>query len=278
MNITDFDLVTTDSIKLKAKEYIPKNEIKGVVCIVHGYAEHQERYIHVAKLFSENNLVVFTYDQRSSGKSPGKRGYVKDYDLLLNDLQSLIKITQNKYNNVPLFIYGHSLGGGLVINYLLKRDVSLIKAAIITSPWLLLTKKPPIAMLLLAKVGNVLFPSFQIPSGLDVNDLSNDKKVGIAYKDDPLTYNVITPRFFIDTYKAGIWASKNAEKLKIPALISHGTNDNITSHKASAQFANQSDFVEIKIWKGMKHELHNDIIKDEVLTFYLNWLNDKIDN
>lgn len=272
----DFDLITKDGITLRAKKYFPKNDAEGIVCLVHGYGEHQERYAHVAKLFSENNFAVFTYDQRSFGRSPGKRGYVKSYDFLLDDLNSLIVVARKKNPAVPLFVYGHSFGGGLLANFLLRRDVTQIEAAIISSPWLELTEKPPIPMLLLAKVGNVLFPSLQIPAGLEVDYLSNNKKVCQAFEDDALTYDMITPRFFVNAYNAGIWALENAAILKTPVLMSHGTDDMVTLYKASEKFASQSSFAEIKIWEGMKHELHNEVIKDEVLDYHLNWIKNKV--
>jgi alpha-beta hydrolase superfamily lysophospholipase len=81
----------------------------------------------------------------------------------------------------------------------------------------------------------------------------------------------------VSFYNAGLYALQNANLLKIPTLIMHGTGDLITSHHASIDFAKTSPIVsELKIWDNLYHEIHNEPERLEVLEFAANWIKDKL--
>ncbi len=250
---------------------------KATIIIVHGFGEHQGRYLHVCRHFVDNGFQVVTYDQRGHGTTPGKRGHFSDYNLLLNDLQCLIDMIIDKFSGNKIFLYGHSFGGNLVGNYLLKSDITNLNGAVITSPWFKLAFEPPLLKLLLAKLAKRIAPSFSEPNGLDANDLSHDMEVVSAYQNDDLVHDKISASAFSQIYEAGQWALEQKMDIDLPILLVHGDNDKITSCEASKQFAAlHKNNCTLKIWPGLKHETHNELNKEEVIRYSIEWISRQI--
>jgi pimeloyl-ACP methyl ester carboxylesterase len=106
-------------------------------------------------------------------------------------LDILISTSRKTFPEIPVFIYGHSLGGGIVLDYLLRSGQE-IKGAIVTSPWLLLSFKPDRIRIILARIMKGLIPGLIQPSGLVVSHISHDQVVVEKYLADPLVHNKIS--------------------------------------------------------------------------------------
>ena len=266
-----------DKATIEGKIWKTSNAPKGVVALVHGFFEHIARYQHVAEYFDQHDIALVGYDQRGHGKSSGKRGHVKKYEWLLEDVERLIQKAQEVFPNTPVVLYGHSWGGNIVTNYLLKRDTSKLAGAVVSSPWLKLATDPPKFQVALGKFVGKLFPGFTQTGPLNEADLSTDLSVGKAYKADPLIHNKISVATFLSTIEAGLWALDNAQKLQLDTLLMHGDDDNITSHTASQAFAQKApEKVTLQIWEGMRHETHNEVKKEEVLKKVTEWIVGKV--
>ena len=96
------------------------------------------RYEHFAAHFNEHDIGVFAVDLRGHGKSEGKRGHAPNYDLLLSDVEELIKAARVDFNDTPIVLYGHSMGGNLVASFILQNNMKELEAAVLSSPWLTL--------------------------------------------------------------------------------------------------------------------------------------------
>ena len=75
---------------------------------------------------------------------------------------------------------------------------------------------------------------------------------------------------------AGEYSLLHAEDLKVPLLLMHGSDDQITSPQGSRDFAARTNLAELKIWDGGYHELHNEPFKDEVFSYILKWIEKQI--
>jgi alpha-beta hydrolase superfamily lysophospholipase len=181
-----------------------------------------------------------------------------------------------RFPDIPAFVYGHSLGGGIVLNYLLKREPAELKGAIISSPWLKLGSDPSVLKKKMVSLMKGIIPGITLSNGLNPAHLSNDSSVVKAYIDDPLVHDRISLSLADCAFKAAANAIKEASDLKIPVLIMHGSDDKICSPDGSKEFASRTRMAELKIWKGGFHELHNDINKYEVINYVINWINQKI--
>ncbi len=264
---------TNDGINIYAKTWEPEDgNSKGVITLVHGLGEHIERYNHVAEALTGAGFSMLGYDQRGHGQSGGSRGHIPSYEQFLDDVSLAIQKTTELLPKAPHFIYGHSMGGGLVANYLIRRQPKL-KAAILSAPYFRLTNPQPALKVSLGRLTQNLLPKLTLPNGLNPNHISRDKNVVEKYINDPLVHNKISAKMGISIVDAGEYAIEHAAEIKVPTLILHGSGDQITSPEASQLLANKSEVVKIKLLPRLFHEIHNEPEKQEVLNAIIDWLN-----
>lgn len=248
---------------------------KAVVGIVHGMGEHSSRYNYMVDALTAANISVVSYDQIGHGKTGGKRGHVAKYDMLLSCVNELVAKMIELVPAKPVFLYGHSMGGNVVLNFLLQRKPR-INGAIVSAPWLKLAFEPPAVQIIAAKVMVNIFPSFAQSSNLDVTAISRDPKEVKRYSDDPLVHDKVSASFFLNTHLQGLWALEHAGELETPLLLYHGTGDRLTSHDASKEFAGKAKGdVTFKSLEGYFHESHNEGPEDraEVFKTIVSWIN-----
>jgi len=259
--------------KFYGKYFQPKN-VKAVIVLVHGMGEHSKRYERfVIPFFNQNSLGVITYDQFGHGLTEGIRGHNPGFEAVLDCVDTVINKALEVFGKKPIFLYGHSMGGNVVINYALKRNNNL-KGIIVTSPFLRLAFTPPGWKIFLGKVLQKIMPSITMGNEVDVEALSRDKNEVELYKNDPLVHDKVSPNYSIVFMETGEWAIENADKLNIPMLLMHGTGDKLTSWKASEELRDKgSKNVELFLFKDAYHELHNELVKNEVIEKMIDWTN-----
>jgi len=272
-----FQLLDAYDRKLNAYFWLPEQEVVAVVAIIHGLGDHISRFEYLSEFLNFNGIATIGMDYQGHGKSPGKRGHIRSYDLFLSDIEKLLIEARLRNNNAPLFLFGHSLGGNIVANYILRHQSKEISGVIISSPYLKLAFDPPKWKIKMAKILGSLFPSLTLSNEIDPMELSHDPFVGKAYLEDPLVHNKVSLKLYNIATKQGIWALDNAHLLNYPALILHGDEDRLTSHLATEEFAVKAGpRATLKIWKGLRHELHQEKNKDEVLKYICNWIKEHI--
>ena len=219
---------------------------------------------------------VYAPDLRGHGKSEGKRGHIPSYESFLDDISILEEEARKRFPGKKIFLYGQSLGGNLVLNYVLRRQPK-VKGVIATSPWLKLAYEPPPIKIFFARILNKLTPALTLPSGLDTKAISRDPAVVHAYENDPLIHNRISSHMYLNIVESGKSALARAQKFTLPLLITHGSGDRITSAETSKQFADcAAGNCTYKLWTGLYHETHNEPEKDKVIAFLISWLNARI--
>ncbi len=266
---------TKENIELFQQIWQPEGEIKAVICLIHGLGEHLSRYQHVAEYYGSKGYVVAAFDLRGHGKSQGQRGHYASLEMALDDIKVFINSTIAQFPGKPVFLYGHSLGGVMVLNYALKIKNNLT-GVIATSPGLATGDKVAPWKLSLGKLLYSIVPTFSMANGLDVENISRDKEVVRKYKTDPLVHDQITARFGLDFLNAGLWASAHARELNLPLLLMYGTGDHIVSGEAVRAFAAAAPNVTFHEWDGYFHELHNEPEKAEVFEFTDQWIQSQI--
>ncbi|MCX7744735.1 MAG: lysophospholipase [Flavobacteriales bacterium] len=267
-----FQLNTPDGITLQGYTSNTASNPNAVITLIHGMGEHALRYEHVANFFNQHNIALVSMDHRGHGRSTGKRGHTPNYDALMHDVEMLLQKTNEMYANIPIILYGHSMGGNLVLNFLIRKKPA-VKGAIVTAPYLRLAFEPPAWKVKLGKLSAGIIPSLSQPTGLDTKAISRDPEVVSKYEKDPLVHDKITSAFFVNVHFAGPYAIEHAKEIEIPLLLMHGTADRLTSVEGTKEFAaHAGKNVELKIWEGFYHELHNEPEKIEVLEYEINWL------
>lgn len=267
-----FQITTSDQLQLSGEYQIPTDSLKGAVIILHGMGEHFGRYIHVCQFLNKQGYATIGVDHRGHGKSEGKRGHTPSYEQLMNDIDSLFKKAHELFDGLPMFLYGHSMGGNLAANYTIRRQPNL-KGLILTDPYFKLAFDPPAWKVKLGKISAGIIPTLTQPTGLEVGALSRDESVVQAYVNDPLVHDKITSSFFVNVQMAGPYAIENANRIKVKTLAMHGSADRLTSIEGTKQFANNNpEMVTLKIWDGFYHEIHNEPEKQQVFEYLNTWM------
>lgn len=277
MKQQEFTWHTFDGYRLFAQNWLPYPEQtpQGVIAVVHGMGEHSSRYDEWAKRFAEQQFAVIAFDHRGHGRSEGKRGHIPSFESVLKDVDLLIEEAKKTAAGKPVFLYGHSLGGNVVLNYIIRRK-PLIKGTIASSPWLKLAFEPSKFKMKLGEWIQQVFPRFSQATDLDARYISRIPAEVDAYKNDPLIHDHITARMFSEVHKAGLYALEHARKSTPPLLIQHGTGDKITLAAASELFAQYANAT-LKLWPDAYHELHHDYHNEEVFAFVLQWLKSQME-
>jgi alpha-beta hydrolase superfamily lysophospholipase len=267
----DFNIKLKNGQILRGTIKSPGEDTRAIIVMVHGLGEHINRYLHWASLFNKEKIGFAGVDLPGHGRSDGRRGHIKSFNLLGEMIDILLDSCRKTFPGIPLYLYGHSLGGGIVLDYLIRKKPR-IKGAIVTSPWLLLSYQPPKSKLLLASAMRYIMPALVQPSGLISDHISHDRAVVEAYNGDPLVHDKISVSLFNGAMKAAEHSLKHAGELKVPVLLVHGSDDMISSPEGSREFAAETSLAELKIFDGGYHELHNEPFKDEVFDLIYKWI------
>ena len=271
----EFSVKTDDNLSLFGQYWKPENETIAVINLIHGIGEHSTRYTSMAEYYTEKGIAIYAIDYRGHGKSEGKQGHTPSYEHLMKDVDLLLNYSKKDNKCEKQFIYGHSLGGNIVINYILRRKPN-ITGLIASSPWLKLGFEPPKIQVKLANIVKNIFPGLSQKTGFHKEDLSKNLKNIELYENDDLVHGKITVKMFIEAYDAAQWALNNASEMPIPFLLMHGSEDKMTSPEGSKIFASKNNKTNLKIWEGSYHEIHNEENNIDVYNYVIDWVKSKI--
>ncbi|RCL73416.1 MAG: lysophospholipase [Flavobacteriales bacterium] len=265
-------ILSKDGLKIATFSNHFRSE-KGVMIITHGMGEHSMRYKEMADFYTNEGYTVISFDIRGHGLSEGKRGHTPGYEFLMDDIERVYAQVRADYPSLPIFLFGHSMGGNLVLNFLLRKPNN-IRGAIVTGAYLKLGFEPPKWKIILAKLSSSIWPTLSQPTELELDALSRNKEVIRKYENDELVHDRITSAFFVNVHFAGQYAIDHANEIKSPLLVMHGMEDRLTSPTGSQDFAsNSGDNVHLKMWNGLYHELHNEPEKQEIFNYEIEWMN-----
>lgn len=268
---------SNDGLDLFAQGWEPESRTpKAVICLVHGLGEHTSRYAHVAEAFGREGYAMFGADLRGHGRSGGPRGHFPSIESVMQDIDMLLEQARSKYPGLPLILYGHSLGGILVLHYGLKRNPK-VKGIIATSSGLRTALEKQPAKIMAAKILGTLIPGVAMASGLDANAISHDAQVVKVYNDDPLVHDKVSLGFGKIMLGVTKWTIEHAGEFPLPLLLLHGKADEIAYPSGSVEFAAAlKDRSTLVLWDGAYHELHNEPEQAEVFKTMTIWMDARL--
>ena len=270
MKHNTYEFKAEDNLRLFYQKWSCENE-KALICLIHGLGEHGGCYRHMAEFFTERGYSLAALDLRGHGNSEGKRGHAASYEVLMQDIGLFITKASGNSEKIPRFLYGHSMGGNLVLNYCLRHKTKLA-GVVASGPWLKLAFEPPRYKYLLSVLLNLIYPSITMDNGLDSGVLYHRESGTEDYVKDPLFHSYISARLFSCIHASGLWALEHAGEAVLPLLIMHGGEDRVTSAGASADFARNAAGSTLKIWESFYHELQNEPRHGEVFQYVFDWM------
>lgn len=293
--------------KIRALRWIPEGKITGIVQIIHGMAEHIDRYEDLAQFLAERGFVVTGDDHLGHGKSVpegGTYGYFCKQDpatVVVRDVHRLKKLTQEEYPGVPYLILGHSMGSFILRNYLFRYGTG-IQGAIICG-----TGSQPQALVKVCRVitaiqgfflgekhianminkmafGNYNQKIENPKTGFDW--LCSDEAVVEAYQENPLCGFVFTVNGFRTLFtlleRLNQPANLNRMPKKLPVCFIAGEEDPVGSYGEGVKLAYESflhagmEKVSLKLYPAARHELLNEKNKKKVYEDLYLWIMERI--
>jgi acylglycerol lipase len=274
MKHQDYDWLSKDNKHIYAQSWAPDHNPSAVINIIHAFGEHSGRYQRWAVLFVEKGIAVVASDLIGHGRSFGKRGYIKNYQVFLDQIELQVLKSSELFPGIPNVLYGHSMGGNLVLNYAMSKDAP-VSAFIVSAPWLKLVNDPPGYMLLFSRILRPFLPSLTVKAGIDNTYRTHDLSINDKLKEDPLLHRQMSLQLFHEATRYGLYAMRNIYKINRPLLLMHGNSDRWTSHEATMELAaNTSRLTTLKIWDGLYHELHNEVGYMDIFNYIIDWLSE----
>jgi len=163
------------------------------------------------------------------------------------------------------------------MNYVEQNAVGM-KGLILSGTGSLPGKDIPKILLTIIKILSKILPAVHVKSPLPPEFISRDMDVVKAYIEDPLVYNVITPRLAYEMNRYVVIGAQNSGKIKIPVLIQLGSRDTAFSGQRELFEMIGSTDKTFKLYEGLKHEVYNELAADraKVLADLKNWLDGHI--
>lgn len=267
METEEYKIEAKDGAALCLRLTKPEGQPKGVLCLVHGLGDYGGCFSHLVSYFGGASFAVMSVDLHGNGSSEGERGHADSLDILYDDIALLLAQAREKLPAVPLFLYGHSLGGNLVLNYALRRKPE-VAGVIAASPWLELAEHPVLKRLFAGLLDKIR-PGYILDAGIDAAKLSHDPDFVQNYAQDPLIHGKISIRLLAASCKSGVWAVRHAAEFRLPLLLMHGGADKITGVNATRRFYARvlPGTAILKIWDGDFHSLHNEKNRQAIFDF-----------
>lgn len=255
--------------------YMKVNEVKNpkaCVIITHGLAEHSIRYDDFVKVLNEKDIMTVQYDLQGHGRSGGKRGNINSFHEYLDDLHNLVVKTKELDPTLPIILFGHSMGGLIVHLYKIKyNDIyAIISSAAIT-------QTPPKAKIL--KYIGFWYLKFINLSTLKLTKSESNNSSNKEYSLDPYILRKIKLNLVGQVFIKGMkYLERNIDKIDLPILYLHGTDDDSIPYEASENIYNKisSSDKTLKTYVNAKHDLLNDSNKERVVSDILRWLKERI--
>lgn len=244
-----------------------------VVVVPHGYAEHSGRYEHVGSWLAERGCAVHAYDHQGHGHSDGKRGHAASLDSLVDDLETFVGLVREEHPGLPLFVFGHSMGGLVALAYAVTREPELT-GLVSSAAALDVADPPPLSARLALLLLRPLLPRVSMPRPVADAALSRDPEVGRAYRADPLVFQTMTLALAAAIYGGGQRTLAAAANVAVPTFLLHGEADPLIPANGSRKFSQAVSVPgsALRIYPELRHEILNEPEWESVLGDALEWL------
>ncbi len=260
----EFKVISVDGTVLQGRSWKPEGKPKATLCLVHGFGEHSGRYDSWARKFCEHDIMVYSIDYRGHGKSEGKRGVVNSIAEINDDINAMLRRCKGSWRDIPNYIYGHSMGGLLVLNFLMKRR-SDFEGAIVTSPCLGLTKPLSPFKTKAIKYLDYIIPKRTFSAGISSEQMTQSSDLVEERESDELMHGRISVRLFNQVHERTVELNTVPQNVRIPIFMAHGLADPVTDPEATIRFAEKyTPLTTFVGYENALHELHNEPVADEL--------------
>jgi len=263
-----------DGLLLKGFHWAAPKPI-AVMSLVHGFGEHSGRYHDMASHLNAAGISVVALDLRGHGRTESPRGVCKNYSEMVHDVRSLLAESKRLYPNLPHYLFGHSMGGGLVLHMGLTEKQSL--AGYLVSAPLIIPKEPvPKTLRVLARIMSKIMPKGTMPNTIRGDQVTTIQTEQDAYESDPLNHDRLGFGLAMGMLSAGEDVYAESQDWDKPLCLWHAYGDQLTDFEASKNFAEEAENCSFTAFENVEHEMHNDTCREAVYALMTNFMKAKI--
>lgn len=282
---------------------------KAIIQIAHGVGEHAGRYQPIASLLQDQGFEVYANDHRIHGNSVKSKDLLGFYDGpdyfndAIEDMHELTKIIKNEHPHQKIILFGHSMGSLLSREYV-TRYGELLHALALSGTASFMKGLGNVGLVgahvtkffrgrerSSTTLKSLFFTEFNKkfkPNRTKVDWISRDQKQVDLFESDPLRIEDFSTSVFIDILKGSKKINQKptfeATPKNLPIYIFSGDKDPVGEmgkgiKKVAKQYKNAgiSD-ITLKLYEGGRHEMLNEINREEVESDFINWLNERIES
>ena len=249
----------------------PTGGTRAVLVVVHGLKDHSSRYAELAAHLVEHGIAVYAMDLRGHAHSAGVRVGVDRFEDYLVDLDALVAHARAKEPGVPVFLFGHSMGGAIATLWTIERQPTLA-GLVLSGPAL-------VANVSGFKVFGTNLVSAITPNAgvfqLDITKFSRDPKVVEACQNDPLVYQDGAPAHTAHELLGALdTIGPRMHEVRVPLLVMHGSADEVTDPDGSRYLVARAETLDktLVIWPGLVHDLLHEPEKAQVMDRIVTWI------
>ncbi len=253
-------------LKVYYQAWLPRMEPRTVLAIIHGIGEHGGRFKNLVSYFVARGHAVYALDLRGHGRSPGQRGHLLSWSEYREDVRAFFRRISSREPGRPVFLYGHSMGGLVVLDYVLRHPAGLSGTVISGPPFEPVGVATPL-LVTAARILSRLWPTFALEVPLEPAALCRDPAVVSHYLADGLVHRKCSARWAVEAMEANVWVKAHASDLRIPLLMLHGEADRINTAAGTHRFFDSVSYPDKKLYliPGGYHEPHSDPGHEQVL-------------
>lgn len=236
---------------------------KAGLVIIHGFGEHAGRYEHMMAYLAGHGISSLALDLEGHGALTPRQGVCKSYDIMHADVTLGLAESARIFPGLPQFLYGHSMGGGLVLNHGLTKAPD-VKGYIVSAPLIRPVDGVSSVLRGIVKVLRRIKPNMTIGNEINGSKVSSLKDEQVTYENDPLNHGKMGLGLAVDIIEGGEWVAANADRWEAPLLLIHAKGDQLTRFDASETFAKVAKNCSFMPVENSEHEMHNDVARDDV--------------
>ncbi len=256
---------------------VPGDHPKARLLHIHGICEHSGRHLGTIAALGAIGVEVVRFDLRGSGKSGGRRQWVEHFSDYVADTALVYNWIASHLKPLPLFVMGHSLGGGIAL-YFAAEYGSLFQGLILSAPGYKTGNTISPWLIRVGRVVSKVLPTFRVHAGAPLA-LSRDQAVAEAYLNDPLAFRFNTLQQGKAVLDAFADLPAQCRRISNPTLIVHGTADRVVRPEGSfelLQWLGSRD-KELHYLPGGYHEPHLDLDQKQFFALICRWVQKRLE-
>ncbi len=242
-------------------------EATGTLIITHGHGEHTESYKRVVNALKSETWTIYAWDQRGHGRSDGLRGYADEFEDYCKDYYEFLKVvlSEPSIKKGPVVFLAHSMGCLVQTKTLLNHPEIKPDAIVFSSPLFGIGVEVPAIKKIGAAWVKKLLPAVTMWNEVSNKDVTRDPEVIRELEQDPYRHSRICASVYLGFLETFPIIQARASEIRFKTLMQLSDKDPVVSTSEALRFFEHlgSGEKELKIYKDAKHEIYNDIIREQ---------------